>query len=93
MFLAFISENSIDETSDLKPLIVDKQMCMASKSNKSGKAKTHSWKWEKHILFSKTTGLGWLKPTVKLNPWGIPQPFLAYRDRTGGKEYHDYFLY
>lgn len=42
MFLAFISENSIDETNDLKILIVYKQIIMASKSNKRGKAQVHS---------------------------------------------------
>jgi len=58
------------KTSDLKTLTVDKQTSMASKSNRRGKAKLRSWKWEKHILFSKTTDFSWLKPTTKLHPWG-----------------------
>lgn len=79
MFLLFISQNSIHKTSDLKILTADKQASMASKSNKD-KAKTHSWKWETHILMSKRTDLGWLKPTMKLHPWEISQLFLAHWD-------------
>lgn len=33
---------------------------MVSKNNKSSKVKMHAWKWKKHILFSKITGMGWL---------------------------------
>lgn len=43
-----------------KIILLDKQPSMISKNNKSSKVKMHAWKWKKHILFCKTTGLGWL---------------------------------